>query len=196
MKKYLLVAAFGGAFVFLQACADGSTDPIQSANETNEMQREAEEQNGAMANAPTERDSKFAVEAASGGMMEVQLGELAGQKATSARVKEFGAMMVRDHQQANEELKALAARKQITLPPAPGEDHMDEISDLTKKTGRDFDRAYIDLMVDDHEDDVEDFEEAARQADDPEIRAFAANLLPKLRQHLEQARAIREELRK
>src|SRR5688572_8398179 len=133
MKKLILFAAVCMGALAFQACNDGgSEDPIKSANESNDVKQDSAENTGTAASTPvSEDDSKFAVKAASGGMMEVQLGELAQQKASSQRVKDFGAMMVRDHSKANDELKSLAGMKNITLPPAPGDDHMDHIKNLS-----------------------------------------------------------------
>jgi putative membrane protein len=203
MKKLSLVAiAFMAAFSF-QACNDSSSsDPIKSANETNEIKQDSAghmgSDSGSSAKSTTpvsEADSKFAVKAASGGMMEVQLGELAQQKGASQRVKDFGAMMVRDHSKANDELKSLAAMKNVTLPPAPGGDHMDHIKDISKKTGKSFDKDYIKMMVDDHKEDIDAFEKASKDGNDADIKAFASKTLPTLRMHLDSAKAIHDAMK-
>ena len=197
MKKLSFIAvAFLAVFGF-QACNDSgsSDDAIKSANESNEVKQDSAEHsgmNGQAASTVSEEDSKFAVEAASGGMMEVQLGELGQQKASSKAVKDFGAMMVRDHSKANDELKSLAGTKNITLPPAPGEDHMDHIKKLSEKSGKEFDKDYISMMVDDHKDDVDKFEKCSKDAKDPELKAFAAKILPTLREHLAAAKKIKD----
>jgi putative membrane protein len=193
MKKLSFVAVACMAIFSFQACNDsGSGDAVESANESNEVKHDSAENTGATtAAAPvSEEDSKFAVEAASGGMMEVQLGELAQQKASSQRVKDFGAMMVRDHTKANDELKSLAGMKSITLPPAPGEDHMDHIKNLSKKSGKEFDKDYIKMMVDDHKKDIDHFEMCSKDAKDADLKAFADKALPVLRVHLDSAKAI------
>ena len=195
MKKFSFIIAAGMAVFAFQACNDdSSTDPIESANESNEVKQDSAENTG-MANSSmpvSEEDTKFAVEAASGGMMEVQLGELAQQKASSQRVKDFGAMMVRDHSKANDELKSLAGMKNVTLPPAPGEDHMDHIKKLSAKSGKEFDKDYIKMMIDDHKDDIDAFEKAANNGKDADIKAFANKALPTLRAHLDSAQAIKD----
>src|SRR5688572_5841356 len=189
MKKLSFIAVACMALFSFQACNDaGSDDAIESANESNEVKQDSAENSGAnrpAASTVSEEDSKFAVEAASGGMMEVQLGELAQQKARSQRVKDFGAMMVRDHSKANEELKSLAGMKNVTLPPAPGEDHMDHIKKLTEKTGAEFDKDYMKMMVDDHQEDVDNFEKASNNCKDADLKAFATKTLPVLRAHLD-----------
>lgn len=197
MKKLSFVAVACMALFSFQACNDsGSGDAVESANESNEVKHDSAENTGTAQTAPvSEEDSKFAVEAASGGMMEVQLGELAQQKASSQRVKDFGAMMVRDHTKANDELKSLAGMKSITLPPAPGEDHMDNIKELSKKSGKEFDKDYIKMMVDDHKNDVDHFEKCSKDAKDTDIKAFADKTLPVLRAHLDSAKAIRSSMK-
>jgi putative membrane protein len=196
MKKLSFIAVACLAVFGFQACNDdGSDDAIKSANESNEVKQDSAEHSGAnnqAASTVSEEDSKFAVEAASGGMMEVQLGELAQQKASSQAVKNFGSMMVRDHSKANDELKALAGNKNITLPPAPGEDHMDHIKKLSEKSGKEFDKDYISMMVDDHQDDIDKFEKCSKDAKDPELKAFADKTLPKLREHLAAAKKIQD----
>lgn len=137
-------------------------------------------------------DAAFMAKAASGGMMEVELGKLAQQKAKSARVKNFGAMMVKDHTQANNELKALASTKSVSLPSAMTGEHQNHVNGMREKTGADFDKSYISMMVDDHQKDVNDFEGASNNATDANLKAFAAKTLPVLRTHLDSAKAIHD----
>ena len=133
--------------------------------------------------------TQFLKEAASGGMAEVKLGGLAEQRAASDDVKNFGKRMVNDHTKANEDLKRVAAEKNVTLP--SDVDHKDkEVYDrLSKLSGKAFDRAYMDLMVKDHEQDVAEFEKAARSKD-PAVQAFAERTLPTLKDHLTDAQQI------
>jgi len=198
MKKISLIIASCVAFGAFQSCGDNqSNDAIESANESNEVRQDSAENAAGDASAVpvSEEESKIAVEAASGGMMEVQLGELAQQRASNQRVKDFGAMMVRDHSKANDELKSLAGMKNITLPPAPGEDHMDHIKKLTAKSGNEFDRDYMKMMVDDHQEDIDKFEKLANDGKDADLRAFANKTLPVLRTHLDSAKAIHQALK-
>lgn len=199
MKKISLIAAICLGFGAFQACTDsGSSDAVESANESNSVKQDsaANAGTGQSAGPVSEEGTKFAVEAASGGMMEVQLGELAQQKASSQRVKDFGAMMVRDHSKANDELKSLAGMKNITLPPAPGEDHMKHIEGLSKKSGREFDQDYMKMMVEDHQEDVNKFEKASQNSQDPDLQAFASKTLPVLRAHLDSAKSVQQSLKK
>ncbi|WP_207510885.1 DUF4142 domain-containing protein [Longitalea luteola] len=142
-----------------------------------------------------DRTQKFMNEAAMGGMAEVQLGKLAQERATNARVKNFAEMMVREHSEANNELQSIAQRKNLNLRKELEGEHKDHYEDLSKKKGADFDRAYMKMMVDDHQDDINAFEKAAENGTDPDIKTFASQKLPTLRKHLDSAKAIQKSLK-
>lgn len=135
-------------------------------------------------------DSKFVTEAAQGGMAEVELGRLAAEKASSADVKQFGQRMVDDHTKANDQLKQVAAQKNITLPAGVGSKNQAEIDRLSKLSGADFDHAYMHLMVQDHRKDVTEFRKQANNGKDADIKNFASNTLPTLEDHLKDAQSI------
>jgi putative membrane protein len=125
------------------------------------------------------------VKAASGGMLEVALGRLAQTNAASQPVKAFGEMMVRDHSQGGQELKILARHKQVVLPDTISDAQKKEYDDLAKKTGADFDKAYIKLMIGDHKEDIGEFQKAAQNANDTAVKIFATHTLPMLQKHLD-----------
>jgi putative membrane protein len=135
-------------------------------------------------------DREFVMDAAMGGLMEVQLGRWAAQKGTSEAVKEFGKRMVDDHSQANTELMTLATSKGITLPTALDEKHQKEVAKITAMSGAGFDRAYSKKMLSDHKKDVSDFEKQSTRGTDPDIKAFAAKTLPTLQEHLQLVRTL------
>jgi putative membrane protein len=139
---------------------------------------------------PTQATEDFVVEAAGGGMMEVTLGQVAQQQAENQRIKDFGAMMVTDHTKANNELKAITTAKKFALPTALPKMHQQHVDELRKKQGRDFDKAYMKMMVDDHQKDIRAFEKAAEGSHDTTVKAFATRTLPTLRKHLDSAKAI------
>lgn len=146
---------------------------------------------GTANNAP---DRDFVQEQLADGNAEVELGRLAQEKATRPEVREFGQMMVRDHTQAGEELRQIASKHNIQPAEADTGDHKDLHEKLTKATGAEFDREYIDAMVDDHEKAVNDVQEKAEDSDDPDVKQWAAKTLPTLKQHLERAKQIKENL--
>jgi len=99
-------------------------------------------------------------------------------------------MIVRDHSKANEDLKAIAASKNITLPATVGDDARKHMNDMMKMKGKDFDKHYMDMMVDDHKKDIKAFETASTDCKDAELKSFASNTLPVLRMHLDSTKAI------
>ena len=140
-----------------------------------------------------QEDMEFARKAAEGGLKEVRLGELA-QQAAAEEVKQFGQRMVEDHGRANEELKQIADQKGIELPQEMPDDAQQLYDELQQKSGAEFDQAYMDEMVSDHEEDIEEFESYVESAQDPDLRTFAEQTLPTLREHLELARQTREQV--
>jgi putative membrane protein len=141
-----------------------------------------------------QEDMEFARKAAEGGLKEVRLGELAQQQAESEEVQQFGQRMVEDHGQANEQLKQIAEQKGIELPRELPDDAQQLHDELQQKSGAEFDQAYMDEMVSDHEEDVEAFEDYVESAQDPDLRNFAEQTLPTLREHLELARQTQEQV--
>ena len=136
-------------------------------------------------------DYKFACEAARAGMMEITLGNAASQKSTDTAVQQFGQRMVTDHGKAGDQLKQIATQKGATLPAeltAVQQKHVDHLNSLSSP---DFDKAYLAMMVKDHKEVLKEFERAAKDAQDPDLRAFAANTVPVVQEHLKMAEDLR-----
>jgi putative membrane protein len=142
---------------------------------------------------PDEDD--FVVKAASGGMMEVELGKLAQEKGQSQEVKEFGELMERDHSKANDELKNIAQQNNIQLPDSMLDKHREHVEELSEKSGAEFDETYMDLMAEDHEKDVKLFEEASENYDNQEVKDWAEKTLSVLEEHHELAKSVKEKLK-
>ena len=186
MKKTILSLSLLGALSIFAACGGNESKP-EDSKEVAQDQNEAK-----FDDTNIEDDTKWATNAAEGGMLEVQLGNLAQTNAASPKVKELGKMMVDDHSKANEELKALAARKNITLPAALGEGKQKDYDDLAAKKGADFDKAYADYMVSDHKEDIDAYQKEADKGKDPDMKAFAAGKVPTLQHHLQMAEATKD----
>ncbi|MDB5955199.1 DUF4142 domain-containing protein [Ramlibacter sp.] len=136
-------------------------------------------------------DRKFIEEAASSGMFEVQVGQLAASKATDANVKSFASMLVDQHTAANNELVKIANAKGVELPAAPKHSMRREIEKLGKKTGDAFDRDFVrEVGIKDHKKDIKEFEKASKDVKDPELKAFVDKTLPTLREHLAAAEKL------
>ncbi len=131
--------------------------------------------------------ASFAREAAAGGLAEVELGNLAVQKATDPAVKAFGQQMIDDHSKANADLQALAAQAGVTLPAQVDPKAKKTMAKLSALSGAAFDKAYMDDMVKDHKEDIALFEKASRASGDSPFKTFAAEKLPTLREHLQMA---------
>jgi len=132
-------------------------------------------------------DQAFMVKAAQGGLAEVELGNLATSKAQSGDVKQFGQRMVDDHTKANDELKSLAAQKNVTLPTSLDAKDQATKDKLSGMQGAAFDKAYMADMVRDHRKDIAEFQKEANNGKDPDVKAFAAKTLPILKDHLSMA---------
>jgi putative membrane protein len=129
-------------------------------------------------------DKKFVENAAKGGMMEVSMGKAASERAANSDVKQFGERMVRDHTKANNELKSIASKKGITLPKEEPAHNF--------KT----DRAYMDMMVKDHEKDLAEFQKQAKNGSDPDLKKFADDTSKIVSEHLSMARRISKNLKR
>jgi len=129
-------------------------------------------------------DSEFMTKAASGGMLEVQLGQQVAQKATTPETKQFAQQMVTDHTKGNDELKALAAQKNITLPTTLGEDQQKVYDEVLAEKGADLDKKYVSAMLTDHQEDIKEYQAAVTQSSDMDIKAYAQKNLPMLQMHL------------
>lgn len=133
-------------------------------------------------------DKEFVMKAAIGGMAEVGMGQSAQQKAQSADVKTFGSRMVTDHSRANDELAQLATKNCLALPSDVDAGHKNNAQKIAAKSGKDLDKAYTKDMVEDHEKEVKEFQKAAANAKDADIRNWASKTLPTLQEHLRMAR--------
>ncbi|HTX33400.1 MAG TPA: DUF4142 domain-containing protein [Bryobacteraceae bacterium] len=173
MKQLLIATGLSGLLAFAAAAQQNHANRIISSS-----------------------DSTFVTEAAQGGMAEVQLGKLATTRASNALVKQFGQRMVDDHSKINDQLKALATSKGMSLPTAL--DPKDETVKrrLSGLTGSAFDHAYMEDMVKDHKHDIAAFQHEADHGMDPDVKAFAAKTLPILQEHLRLAEQAQEQLKK
>jgi putative membrane protein len=132
-------------------------------------------------------DNAFVLEAATGGLAEVELGRLATQKAQNNDVKQFGQRMVDDHSRANDQLKPIAEQRHVTVPTVLSGKEKALYDRLAKLSGEAFDRAYMRAMVDDHKEDVAAFRHESTNGKDPDVKQFASQTLPTLEDHLKMA---------
>ena len=138
----------------------------------------------------SESDYRFVINAARGGMTEVRLGEIAKQKASNQTVRDFGQRMVAEHSKANDELKQIVSNKGAVVPAELSHHENSEIDKFDKLTGRDFDKEYAEYMVKDHKKDLKEFQDAAKDCSDPDLRAFAQKTATMIEDHLRLAKEM------
>ena len=201
MKHYLSAIALLSALSCNNSNSNtnGSTDSVQAAKDSNQAKMDSFKttaDTSKIAASVSDADAKFAVEAANAGMMEVELGKVAEQNSSSTDVKDFGAMMVRDHTKAGDQLKTIAMTKHITLPMGVSKDDQSKMGELKKKKGHDFDKAYMGMMVSGHKKVAAMFEDEIKKGSDTDIRDFATHTLDAIYTHLNSAKNIEAMVKK
>ena len=201
MKKisisFILISV---TYIFLACNGNSSSSNLATATANTDSSVSADKKAAAMDTANKGKvmiDTNtvdFANKAATGGMAEVELGKLAEQKANSNQVKDFARMMVEDHTLVNNNFKTIASKKSMELPTSVTEDQRKDIDNLSKKSGKDFDKAYVDMMVADHKKDITEFKDAEGKVTDNDIKDFITNTLPTLQKHLNAIKAIKSKM--
>lgn len=141
----------------------------------------------------TEGDLKLMTKIAQGNMKELDAAKAAS-LATRKETRDFAQLMLKDHGKAGDELKTMATAKNIELPTMMDADSRKAVDKLSTEKGIELDRKYVSMMVDDHEDCVELFEKASKEATDPDFKAWATKTLPTIRSHHKMAMDLRAKL--
>lgn len=183
MKTHRIIVAVFAMCLFVLSDVSAQKDSKKEAEKKNEKKFE---------DTRLEKDADFVVDAIDAGMYEVQASALAKTNAASGKVKEIANQMMDDHSKCNEELKKIAAKKNITLPEKLSRKKQDQFDKLLKLKGEEFDRQYSKMMVSDHKDEIEMFEKQAEKGKDGELKAWAASKIPMLKQHLQMAEDVYE----
>jgi putative membrane protein len=184
MKKLTFLA---GAVILIAACNNDSPS-VQDADSVNNANRDSATSRGTYA--ADRESSEFLVRAAESSHMETELAKWEQQEGTIAEIRQFASMLQQDHTALGNEVKQLAQTRSITLPDSLGQVLQDDLSSLQRKKGKDIDKNFIKLMIRRHENSIDLFQNAVNKANDTEVRQFADNTLPKLRQHLDSARSL------
>lgn len=197
MSRWKRLAVALTAAAALAACGSRGTQDADQGRAASPGTEGAQGTSGST----TRSDVDFVKDAVQGGKAEVALGRLAEKQAQSQAVKDFGVMMVRDHSKANADLKPIADKLNVSTADRVGgkldSEHQDLYERLSKMSGPDFDREYMDAMVKDHQKDVSEFQEQANSKNgDSAAKQFASETLPTLEKHLDRAKTIKKELEK
>jgi putative membrane protein len=136
--------------------------------------------------APTDA-ATYVQKAAVGDLFEIETSRLAETQASNAKVKTFAEMMVADHTQSSQKIAAAAG---TTLPTKLDQQHQDQLAQLQKASGADFDRSYIELQVKAHTDALQLHQDYAANGSDPKLKAVAAEIVPVVSHHLDEAKRL------
>jgi putative membrane protein len=195
MKKMkLMFVAAVAAGLLLQACSGSKTasssDSTATVTDSTKVTTAQPDSSATIL-----ADTTFAAKAAVGGMAEVALGKMAGAKGADSKVKDFGNMMVMDHGKANAELTSIAKAKNIMLPAGLDAEHQAKSDSLSKLSGKDFDRAYVNAMIDGHKKTLALMQSEASNGKDTELKAFAAKTAPVVQMHLTEIMKIHDSMK-
>jgi putative membrane protein len=183
MKTYFIPML---AALFMISCGENKQpeDSTEVANDHNEVKFDV-----------AEKDAEFAVKATVAGLFEVKAAELALSRTSNADVKALAEMMKTDHSAANTELSALVKQKNISVPDTMDSEHSKKYYELAEKTGSDFDKEYVDMMVKGHKDVIDFFEKEEKDGTNPDVKGWASAKLPTLRHHLEMSESTKDKVK-
>ena len=183
-KRIAVVALAAGALSFATSSnALNAYPPLRTGANSDAPKKSPAPANGTKGGKLSSADKTFMTNAAKGGMMEVEMGRMAAQNGQSADVKKFGNRMVTDHSKANNELMALAKEEGVSLPGA-------------KSAGKwKSDKDYMDDMVKDHEKDLAEFQNEAKNGTDPDLKKFADKTSKVISKHLQMAKETQAKLK-
>lgn len=137
-------------------------------------------------------EGAFIQKAAASDQKEIMFSKLALERASSPQVKEFAQTMVTDHTKSTSLLQPIAAEHGVNLPENPQPASDEKYQKLQKQSGVAFDKTYIEMMVEDHQDALHAFETEAGQASDPKLKEFISTVQPIVAHHLQMAKELRQ----
>ena len=137
-----------------------------------------------------EPDKGFMMSAARDAVFHVEAGKLAVQRGSSEGVKKFGQQEIDHHTQTNNELAQLASKKGVMLPKKVNKKEQETLDKLAKLSGPDFDKAFLEMEIKDHSKDLSAFQKEAKDGKDPDMKAWAAKIVPTIEEHLKIARDL------
>jgi putative membrane protein len=192
MRSFICFMLIAGAL----ACKNNQQDSVRIAKEANKDKADTgsnitmNKDTVTTTMAVEKSEADFAVEAANGNMIDVQLSALAKTKAVNSRVKQYASMIIKDHEKLSKQLQKIATDKNITLPQELSNEARNDINRLSEKDRASFDGAYMRMMLNDHKKYVDNFEKAAKDCKDPALKDFIHEALPVLKKHRDSAAAI------
>jgi len=159
----------------LSSCSHEPKDSKESAEQLNDAKFDDKEK----------RDADCLLKAYSSNLFEIRVSENASLNASTPEVKKLGAMLMEAHTKMNSEVKALAEKKQVSLPTDLTDEQRKKIEELAEKTGTDYDKKYVEMMKEKHKHAIDTYEKDADECVDPDIKAWANKSLSEVRSHLD-----------
>lgn len=192
MKK---IAVISKAFVVLGLIALSLTS-CKDTGKPVDTKEVAKDKNAAQFNEEaSEKEATFFITIAEIDLAEIEIAKLAELKTSNAVVKQYAQQLIKNHTQSNAELKTLADKRQLAIPTSITDEGKEKYVNLDKKTGLDFDKAFINAMIDDHKKAIKKMEEASQDNDkDQTVKEWASNKIAGLTDHLQQAKMLKEKL--
>jgi putative membrane protein len=172
--SFIMLAAFGAAA--LQSCSPDRAKAYNARTNVNNI------------------GLAFIKNAHEGGLTEIEASKIAQKNSTNKEVTDFAAMMIKDHREAITDIDTLADHKYVYLRPYVNHDDKVILDSLAKKTGADFDKAYMAMMVKDHEGAVELFKDNEK-SNYTDIRELVEKIYPTIEEHLKAAKSINASLK-
>jgi putative membrane protein len=172
--------------LLISAALTASSSVLAQSKDTKDASAKTEQRKGGLAG----KDRKYFQDIAQANMAEVETGKLAQSKASSEEVKKYASHMVEDHGKMLEEQQTLAQAKGVQLPKQPKKEHQSALKKLEGMSGQEFDRAYMEQMVKDHEKTLKLVRETSKNAKDPELKQVAEKAAPDVEKHLAMAKQI------
>lgn len=138
--------------------------------------------------------NSFLQEAARDNMAEVKMADVAQERASSDEVKYYAKQLKASHEVAKERLEEIADNQDVDLPDEPNDQQQQKQDKLSKLEGQQFDRQYLQTMIEGHKKTIQEFEQQAKTGPDQQVRQYAKNNLPALRAHLEMAQQLQQDM--
>jgi putative membrane protein len=190
MNLSKIVFATGLLFCSLNSCKDNKQVEQLDNKVTPKMMNDTVVTNDTI----VENDANYLVYATEVNLYQIEVGKLALQKALNADVKDFARMLIDDHTKSLEELKVLANKKALTMPTTIPEEMTSDLEMLKGKATVDFDKEFINMMADDHENAVDKMTEIAQKIKDSDFKLWASRQIDSFITHRDKAKKLKEKL--
>jgi putative membrane protein len=130
-------------------------------------------------------DAKFAMDATRGSLAEIAMSVDASQITRDEKIKRIADTLITSQGRISDELVAIARAKNVIMPMFISPDMDKKREALKKKSGKDFDKAYISEMITGHQKALKLYKDAAKNCTDADLRAFAAKTVPRIQMYLD-----------